>query len=304
MRHKGWMSLVLIGGIIWFLLQYPEKVRLKKSQEPSQKVKSNDPQIITENNKVPKEPKIKQPQEKPTEKKLTSEQEYRLEMVMKEIATPEYSEDPYIETTMQMDQLMYCEMFTRGFLRTELEGKIKNTAWDEQYKKHCAAKRNKHPHVLVSSFTGKPMDWIPATSEWGEKVKALRSIPFAERREKATVLVRLALRSQKAHWLQLSLQNTGIDNTFNYGQWLGTRNKSYQHRVTQLAFDHMICHWDADGLCGPTSGIIAESCYQTPNDCGMPFFEWFEKNHMPGVKKDVALVLTKLKAFANGEDVD
>ena len=247
---------------------------------------------------------MEQASQKAPDQALTSEQSYRLDMLMKEIAKPEFSEDPYIEVTLQSNQLMYCEMFTRGYLRTELEGKIKNKAWDEQYKAHCEAKRKQHPHLLVSTFTGKALDWVPATSSWGKSLKVLKAIPFTELRHEGKNLIRLSLRNKNAFMLSLSLVYSGSDHTFNYNQWLGTNNKKYQDRVTQLAFNHLTCEWDPEGLCGPSSIIMAESCWQTPKDCGMPFLEWFEKNHMPGFKKDVALVLAKLKAYADGVDVE
>lgn len=300
MVRKIGAVVVLVGLLFWLLIKRPEPVQHIEPQLVSPKKEILDSK--TDTKEQSKENTDKKRQNKPKDTILTPEQKDRFEMLKKEMATPEYSEDLYIEASMQSDQLMYCEMFTRGFLRTELKGKIKNKSWDDAYNKHCAAKRKQYPHLLVSSYSGKQLDWLPATSEMGEKFKKLASMPFNDRKQDAIELTRTALRSKKAHFLMMYQLN--YSNAFDYQGWLGTNNQSYIQRITQLAFSHLLCEWDPEGLCGPNSTLMAELCTQTPSDCGMPFHDWFEKNHMPGIKKDVAIVFNKIKAYAQGEDIE
>ena len=193
-------------------------------------------------------------------------------------------------------------MLSQSWLSSEMRQKNSKT-WFEKTTKHCDAQRRARPRLYFETKTFKVNQNILSNTTWGQRLKAVRTLNNMERRAFNGEFLRFALREKQAHWLLLAMMN-GDSNEFDYPLWLSSSNASYNNVIEGTALNLLLCEWDNTGLCGPSSMIMLLSCSNTPGDCGLPYPEWFEKNHMPGVKKDVALVLANLNAFANGEDIE
>lgn len=233
---------------------------------------------------------------------LSPAQSNQLEKLLQEIESPEYSEDPYVELTLQSMDLNACEVYQYGILRG-IKGKIKEQ-FLAGFQTRCDAKRKQRPHLLLNELRSASLKDVPATSHWGKRLKSMRTMTREEKLEATKDMMRHALQSQQTHWLVLSAHQNDGYRIFDFAEWLGTSDSYYHTVISYLAYSQLICEWDPNGLCGPHSNLMLSNCWYTPSDCGMPFDAWFEKNHMPGIKKDVALVVANLKSIGEGGDIE
>ncbi len=302
MANKVLVVLVVIALLLWVVIQQRDQnLHMVSANDNTDKGSVDTSSKTAEQIKKPSEQKIQNKSDEPI---LSPDKEHRLGFLKQELATTVFSDDLFVEASVHSQLMMYCEIFKAGFIRTELKGKIKNKTWEDAYKKHCDAQRTLRPHLLVSMVSSELLDWLPSTSFMGQKFKTLLSLNGDQGEELAIEMIRLAVRNKEAHWLLLVGQSQGMLNAFNYQEWLGTNNPQYNRQIIQLAQQQLICEWDPGNLCGPYSSLMAQNCWQTPSDCGIPYSEWFEKNHMPGIKKDVALVVNRLRAYARGGDIE
>ena len=234
--------------------------------------------------------------------KLNSEEQYKLNQMMKEVIQAEYSEDPFIEASVQQLKFFGCEMFSQGWLSHDIKNN-NDAEWVSKTTKKCSADKKSRPNLYFQSKKFQVYAHLPATSGWGKRLKAARELNQIEKQEFGKEFLRFALRQKQAHWLLLAMLQSN-NSVFNLAQWLNTSNTLYMRHIESAAMMLLMCDWDDGDLCDSTSFFMLTSCANTPGDCGMSYPQWFEKNHMPGVKKDVALVLANLNAFANGEDVE
>ena len=222
---------------------------------------------------------------------------------MAEVSNPEYSSDPFVEASIQQLKIFGCDMFSQSWLSAEM--RLHNSdVWFKKTTQQCEEQKRKRPRLYFQSRLFQMNQNIPANTAWGQKLKASDKLSNRERREFNGEFLRFALRQQQAHWLMLTIILQGERHAFDYETWLNSNNDRYSRAIEEAAVNLLMCEWDDTGLCGPGSMIILVSCVNTPGDCGLDYPEWFEKNHMPGFQKDVALVLAKLKAYSKGEDIE
>lgn len=295
-------NVLLVMAIVMMLLLilWPKKDQRVRVEASAETAVSIEHRIIDNKLTEPEINKVSESNKKPD--KLSPDEQYQLEQLMAEISNPEYSGDPFIEASMQQLKLFGCDMFSQSWLSPEMR-QHNSSEWLEKTTQQCEAQKRKRPRLYFQSRSFQVNENIPANTEWGQKLKALRSLNHIERKAVSGEFLKFALREQKAHWLMLAmLYNEG--QAFDYTGLLNSNNARYNRITSEAALNLLLCEWDDTELCGSSSMIMVMSCVNTPGDCAMRYPEWFEKNYMPGMKADVALLLAYFKTYANGEDVE
>lgn len=189
--------------------------------------------------------------------------------------------------TLIRSSAMFCNQIERykqdSRMQLETFGKIIN-----QKSYACESFKSKWP-VLTDSH----IDWkqMTATNEVDSMLKDLvLQSGRADTPLTAKKLFDVALEEKNAQLLFLVTHKR-------FKLWESQRNTlknklrgggvKYIEDVSNLAVEVAGCGWQPSGDCDPSSDTMIKKCLKRQDICGLSFFDWYEQNITPGVRKDV-----------------
>lgn len=295
MVRKALLLLVLLVlAMVLYQWQTNPTVEVEESKEPST---SKDTSMVVESDKktTSSAETIKQQQR---DQKIMADQ---IEALMLESTQPVFNDDLFIETQVFQAVFLGCDLFTSGFIYRSIGNSETGKTALKNAKKRCGELRQAHPRMYFISSEWNAAKDIPSPSLWGRKIKAMQELRGDERKVADAELFKHALTQKEAHWMVLAMMNiNNADHIFPYQQLLNTVDSKYLDKVVHLAVGQRICQLGDNHFCGPQGILMLEPCFENNKMCGLDFKTWYQKAILPGMKKDVDLVLNHYEAFVNG----
>ncbi len=193
--------------------------------------------------------------------------------------------DPYLETSMMFELKPHC-----GFKRS----KIKHQC-DEVMSRFNQLKG------LLHGF--QDLKAIPSNSELGKAFKNRRAYdpkqPDLFRHQEKQIL-KLLLNSENTYLLTFKgviYQYYGVDygEILPFSRWLNSQDQEYNRMVLMYGLLKMANRYQVDD----SDRLVVEMiCHSHKPTCGLGFDEAYEKIVMPGMRKDVDIMVSHLDDFA------
>lgn len=298
MVRKALLLLVLVVlAMAWYRWQSNQTVELKESKQTSSPV--DTPQAIETEKKTDASPEaVKQYQRN---QKVMADQ---IEALISETTQPVFSDDLFIETQVFQAVFLGCDLLTSGFIYFSVANSPNGQAALKGAKKRCGELRQARPRMYFISSQWNAAKDIPSHSPWGRKIKAMQDLRGDERKVADAALFKHALIQKEAHWLVVAMMNVNnSDHVFPYQQLLNSVDSKYLSKVVHLAVGQRVCQLDDKHFCGSEGLLMLEACFNNTEMCGLDFNTWYQQAILPGMKKDVDLVLNHFQAFVESQAV-
>lgn len=80
--------------------------------------------------------------------------------------------------------------------------------------------------------------------------------------------------------------------------WVGSRDFRYIEQIFQLAMTQMACRYQGGIACQPQGMVMTMNCISHQPACGLDFQSYYQQNILPGMQKDVDILVEKFEAMA------
>ena len=227
--------------------------------------------------------------------------------LLDELQPHQYHPDPFIEarTVAVLYSLCSSELNSKQWIEQQLAENNHVTAVNE-YAKHCAEAQLRYPQLLSLSDSFSQLEQIPSTSNLGQLIKQGRvnydqNYPQMYRIAAAKKL-KAVLKSQNA--ALLAEESMSAFMYFQYGEiipvstWLSSQDIVYNSMVTKYALSKMACRYQQGAICDPLGLVSWVYCIAEPAVCGLDFETIYQMHVMPGMQKDVDILISRLEQFA------
>jgi hypothetical protein len=204
----------------------------------------------------------------------------------------QFHEDPFIEAKLIMEYKTYCRFKSR-------KSKVP----------HCDELMSRFETMETILTDYQKVNSIPASTELGKMMKH-RIIydpqqPGVYRHFNRELLKQL-INSQNPHLLGLqafmfNFTGTQYGEILPLSEWLGSLDQEYNSQVLMFAMLN-IAYGNRGKTVGADTGFTEELlCFANNANCGLSFEEAWQKALLPGMKKDVALMIRHLEEFVFGK---
>ncbi|MCB1582574.1 MAG: hypothetical protein KDI92_05865 [Xanthomonadales bacterium] len=294
MRIKWLLLLILAALIVGLLVNQKNQNKVLENNEstaiktPVSSTTAHDLDNAIEHN-LATDPIAKKTKQKPTD----------VQLILEEIETRMFSNDPYVEIYSLQSSMSLCKdadeldsLFT--FYQNYTHPKQQQSI--DVFKEKCQQQQSLYPN-LISQDIKQPFKTIKPESRLGlllEKMhKKFNRLTELERNELGTELLIEGIKAQNSTVL--------ISSSFTYRynrpmmsqltHVLNSQDLNYVGQISQLAIAKLACQFQHGMACEPTSELMLLICAQQPNSCGLTFNQWYQQNTLPGMKNDVEIML-------------
>lgn len=229
-----------------------------------------------------------------------------LNSLLEELKPHKYSPDPYLEARSILSENAFCfaddeDDFSGHMHQTFLKAdRLKEY---QHLQQHCRAILTAYP-TLRSTFEDIYLNLKPA-SHTGQLLQAMikrgkdsRSVMQSHNEQ----TLRALLKSQNG---PLLAEQAGMPFMyFNPGepapisQWINSRNYRYIEQLFTLSLTRLACQYQGGAACQPGGMAMLILCAQDPAACGLDFSSYYQQNILPGMQKDVDILVEKFEAMA------
>ena len=212
--------------------------------------------------------------------------------ILNEIESRIYSEDPYVELISLSVNMSLCrkEFEHMNFLTYSATVFQQQNQLNQDLKKACKAYWKLYPQIL--SMGEKQMrNVFKPDSQLGHllQVQESRNLLQKERDENYQLTLLHALKEKNSSVIMLSALLLGYSGSGNgvLKSILQSNDNSYIAQMNQLALTLISCGYQNGQSCQSTSVLMVMACSESPDSCGLDFETWYERNTLPGMKRDV-----------------
>ncbi len=222
-------------------------------------------------------------QEEPSEPQLS---EKELSTVLQQLQPHQFHEDPYIEAKLLFELKSACKRNKRQLCEGVLS-------------------RYQTLEPLIKNYAD--VKKVPAMTELGQMLKhgmASRSEQPEVFRHKARKLLKLVLNSDNAYVISYEslyflFSGDAHGEIIPISQWLRSQDSEYNRMVLMYSLLKIAHGFEPAVIDGESDFVVSMICNWRDSVCGLSFDDYFQKELMPGMQKDVDLLVTHLRAFAN-----
>ncbi len=226
-----------------------------------------------------------------------------LRAVLDELQPHRYHPDPSIEARTVLLIYTVCskDANIEQWFHQILAESQRPTVVDD-YIKFCAEATQRYPKLLGMSELDVLLKQLPTTSELGQMVKQAtpsydESFP-EQYRMAALNKLNAVLASQNSALLFEASISTFM--YFQHGEilpvstWLNSQDLEYNSRVSSYALMKMACRYQQGAICEGFGSVSMMMCTVDNSVCGLDFAAIYEMQVMPGMHKDVELLISHL----------
>ncbi len=301
MRIKWSLLLILAALIFGFLVNQKNQNKVMENNESSTTKTSVDSTTAFDSDDHLEHHPVNKPLAKKNKQKPT-----RLQLILEEIESRIFSDDPYVEVYSLQSSMGLCkdldklgDIFT--FYHNYTHPKQQQTI--DAYQEQCQKLQSKYP-ILISQDRKQQLTTFTPHSKLGlllEKTgKEFSHMTELERNELGAAVLTEAIREENSAVLMYS------SFTYRYNRpmmsqlthVLNSQDLNYVGQISQLTIAKMACQFQQGMACEPTSELMLIICAQQPNSCGLTFDQWYQNNTLPGMKSDVETMMTYLLSTA------
>lgn len=233
----------------------------------------------------------------------------QIELILEELKPHEYSEDPFIEAYTLNREIYFCseqavsdQRHNNPITESEL------IALFEQARKDCAGTRARYPHLVSLTDSYMVIKKITPTTAAGRAIKEMMPESTSGQQQ-----YKDQLNNRLKHVLQSKIgpiiAETGLASffylqngeTIPISHWLNSQDIEYNRQVMQLALSKLACRYQAGMACQPTSAQMFLRCINNKKACGLDFNTYYQQTVMPGMQKDVDILVEKFEAMAESD---
>jgi len=227
-----------------------------------------------------------------------------MDLLYAELKPHKYSEDPYLEARSIVAEHAFCfavddvnvtEHLQQAFNRADRRDLF------NQIQQQCQATRSAYPtlqavfddiylHLKPTSHTGRLLQ---------QMLKRQDGMGADQRHNEQTL--RALLNSQNGPILA---EQAGMPFMFftqgepvPISQWIGSRNNQYIEQLFQLSLTRLACRYQGGAACQPHGMAMLMLCSGDSAACGLDFQSYYQQNILPGIQKDVDILVEKFEAM-------
>ncbi|KAA3639794.1 MAG: hypothetical protein DWP95_09790 [Proteobacteria bacterium] len=241
--------------------------------------------------------------------RATTQSAMALEQLLTELKPHKYHPDPYVEAHSLMNSLFMC---TAEFAEPDddfsrLTAKI-DAAFLAQMDADCQTVNKRYPLLMTQSDNNQILRTIQATSELGQMLKKLPKITgHSQQHYRDISLQRLkALLKSK---IGVLIAEAGMTNFLFFQQgeilpfskWLDSQDSEYNQQVSMYALAKISCNYQNGVACQPVSYNMLILCLMDDAACGLSFQDYYRQAVMPGMQKDVDILVEKFEVMAESD---
>lgn len=229
-----------------------------------------------------------------------------LNSLLEELQPHTYSTDPYLEARSILSENAFCFADDADGFSSHMHQAFKKANRLNEYKQlqqHCRGILTAYP-TLQSTFEEIYLNLKP-TSETGQLLQAMikRGNEFSSVMQSHNEqTLRALLKSQNG---PLLAEQAGMPFMyFNPGepapisQWINSRNYRYIEQLFTLSLTRLACQYQGGAACQPGGMAMLILCAQDPAACGLDFSSYYQQNILPGMQKDVDILVEKFEVMA------
>jgi|GEM_PF-1705140 len=230
----------------------------------------------------------------------------QVELILEELKPHKFSEDPFIEAYTLGYEAYFCsEQAVKDQHNPELPMEPQLIDLFEQARKDCDVTRARYPHLVSLKDSYNIIKNIPPTTAAGRAIKT--QVPDSASGQQ---YYRDQLNNRLKHALQSKIgpiiAETGLASYFYFqngetmpvSQWLNSQDIEYNRQVMKLALGKLACRYQDGMACQPTSSQMFMLCINDKTACGLDFNTFYQQTVMPGMQKDVEILIEKFAAMS------
>lgn len=233
----------------------------------------------------------------------------QIQQLLEELKPHKYSDDPYIEAYTLSQEVGFCKEQTSNqhqFFEDRFETLLAGLY--ERVKESCEAKIKRYPNLISLSSNYKTLQKISPTTAAGRSIKVMVPPKHAQpqqyrdlvnNRIKHVLQSNIGVLIAEAGMLSFVYFQKG--ETLPISQWLNSQDTEYNRQITQLALSKLSCRYQSGMACQATSSHMLLLCINEQTACGLDFHSYYEQNILPGMQKDVDILVEKFEAMAESD---
>lgn len=215
--------------------------------------------------------------------------------LLAEIADRQYSEDTYLEIKSLSWQIGYCAH------KDDLRDLFGNNPTDQQLalsdqvKELCAGYQSTHPNLITLYASNDWQQRFKPTSQLAQLYPLRKSGASKEEvqdytREVVTQLLQVGNGALLLEEVFLGYLDP-VELIFPVAQILGSGDTQYNQEVNKAALTLIACQFDQGQSCQPAGMFMLLNCTYEPNACGRDYPSWYADSTLPGMQRDVQLLV-------------
>lgn len=229
-----------------------------------------------------------------------------LNSLLEELQPHTYSTDPYLEARSILSENAFCFADDADGFSSHMHQAFKKADRLNEYKQlqqHCRGILTAYP-TLKSTFENIYLNLKP-TSQTGQLLQdSIKRYNESKNEIKShsEQTLRALLKNQNG---PLLAEQAGMPFMyFNPGepapisQWIDSRNHRYIEQLFSLSLTRLACQYQGGVACQPSGMAMLLLCTQDPAACGLDFDSYYQQNILPGMQKDVDILVEKFEAMA------
>lgn len=295
-------TITAIAALIW-LNQSPQ-LNLGNRQQPQPTQQLDSKATVFEQPSKPSSPK---PETNHAQSPMTGKELEQInQAILNEIHNRKYSDDDFIELVSLVYQQLNCYGYPSADYLQGFSDKAAEVF--TQLTQKCERDKNNYPTIakLVEKNIDSINDLLLSTPTFKPEGEALKSL-ISEQNLGNQVDARTVLFTKNSQVIMhdglidlisgrsatLFLGNTTKD--LNQPDLLLGLDDAYQKTVNGLAKALIACTYRNDQICAANSPFMVTQCFEDEKVCGLNVSQWYQKFIMPGMKKDVEIMLQYYK---------
>lgn len=225
--------------------------------------------------------------------------------LLQEIEHRQFSDDPYVEILSMEYVLGQCrdqDVVDRLFVgRGTFYQSQQQLANDLQ--QHCQQVRQQYPEYFSYPDHEALAQAFAPNSRLGQLLKQQKAdgLTPLDRRALSSAILRQSIQERNGATLLEAVFVTRFGTLPNeaMAQVLGSRDAEYINQMSSLALMMLSCQYQDGRSCEATSFYMIIMCSQTPAACGMDFPSWLEATTLPGMRRDIDLLVAHFSQYGS-----
>ena len=305
--HKMFFGVIILIVLVLIIVYIVITPRTRESLEQlsQQKVTEIAPQpkpkvepssnLTEQRGKVVKEPQS-------DEKTLSQDQLVALD---NELLPRQYHEDMYVEAQSIIAEKFLCFMVSlgpriRSRLKTSYATSNRESQFDDSLEQ-CQKELNSYP--LLKKEGEDLGQLLQPSSELGQMTKKLLYSKNNSLTKDFKYQSLLAVLKSK-NGLLITYQASLPYIYFSEGEfipissWVNSQSHQYIQQLFKLSLTKLACRYQGGIACQPQGMAMTMNCMSHQPACGLDFINYYEQNILPGMQKDVDILVEKFEAMA------
>ena len=222
---------------------------------------------------------------------------------MDELAPHQYHQDAFLEASTVAGMYSTClsEFGEENQLQLRMEENNQMAAV-KGHIKFCAEGQSRYPKLFTIADDYMLLKQIPASTALGElwQQDFINYDPLNPKHYQFTETKKLTAVINSQNAMLLTEMSWLSFNLFHYGEvlpvskWLSSHDSEYNLMVMRHALSKMACSYQPNSVCNSFGALSSMYCYEDQALCGLDFDTIYNSSVMPGMQKDVELLISNL----------